>query len=122
MTAMIHEAVGQTAAIDHISFPGTNVTARMYDIPNIRTRESTIATDTNTPGFQRAPAEASSFFAYESAVDELAVALGMDPIELRLKNEPKVDPVCTAARPLTLMIRPQPCSSINGTAARAVLR
>ncbi len=93
MVAMIHEAVGQSAAIDHIAFPGTDVTARMYAIPNIRTSESTVDTDVNTPGFQRPPAEAPSFFAYESAVDELAVALGMDPIELRLKNEPKVDPV-----------------------------
>ncbi len=93
MVAMVHEAVGQTAEIDHIAFPGTNVTSRMYDIANIRTSESTVATDVNTPGFQRAPAEASSFFAYESAVDELAVALDMDPIELRVKNEPKVDPV-----------------------------
>ena len=93
ITAMIHEAVGQSAEIDHIAFPGTNVPARMYDIATIRTAESTIATDVNTPGFQRAPAEAASFFAFESAVDELAVALGMDPIELRIKNEPKVDPV-----------------------------
>lgn len=93
MVAMIHEAKDQTSAVDTIGFWGTNVTSRMYAIPNIRTRESTVATDVNTPGFQRAPAEAPSFFAYESAVDELAVALGMDPIELRLKNEPAVDPV-----------------------------
>lgn len=93
MVALVHEAVGQSSEIDHVAFPGTNVTARMYDIANIRTKESTIATDVNTPGFQRAPAEAPSFFAFESAVDELAVALGMDPIELRLKNEPAVDPV-----------------------------
>ncbi|MGI4955170.1 MAG: xanthine dehydrogenase family protein molybdopterin-binding subunit, partial [Janthinobacterium lividum] len=93
MTALIHEAVGQTAELDHIAFPGTNVTTRMYDVPNIRTSESTVATDVNTPGFQRAPAEAPSFFAFESAVDELAVALGMDPVELRIKNEPKADPV-----------------------------
>jgi len=93
MVAMIHEAVGQSSVIDHVAFPGTDVTARMYAIPNIRTAESTVATDVNTPGFQRAPAEAPAFFAYESAVDELAVALGMDPIALRLKNEPKSDPV-----------------------------
>jgi xanthine dehydrogenase YagR molybdenum-binding subunit len=93
MVAMIHEAVGQSSVIDHVAFPGTDVTARMYAIPNIRTSESTVATDVNTPGFQRAPAEAPAFFAYESAVDELAVALGMDPIALRLKNEPKSDPV-----------------------------
>ena len=93
MVAMIHEAVGQSSHIDHVAFPGTDVTARMYAIPNIRTRESVIATDVNTPGFQRAPAEAPAFFAYESAVDELAVALAMDPIALRLKNEPPRDPV-----------------------------
>jgi xanthine dehydrogenase YagR molybdenum-binding subunit len=93
MTAMIHEAIGQDSEIDHIAFPGTNVTARMYDIANIRTSESSIATNVNTPGFQRAPAEAPAFFAFESAVDELAIALGMDPVELRIKNEPKVDPV-----------------------------
>lgn len=93
MVALVHEAVGQSSEIDHVAFPGTNITARMYDIANIRTKESTVKTDVNTPGFQRAPAEAPSFFAFESAVDELAVALGMDPIELRLKNEPAVDPV-----------------------------
>ena len=90
---LIHEAIGQTAEVDHIAFPGTNITTRMYDIANIRTSEATIATDVNTPGFQRAPAEAPAFFAFESAVDELAVALAMDPVELRIKNEPKVDPV-----------------------------
>ncbi len=93
MVAMIHEAVGQSAAIDHVAFPGTDATSLMYAIPNIRTSESTVDTDVNTPGFQRAPAEAPSFFAYESAVDELAVALGMDPIELRAKNEPQASPV-----------------------------
>ncbi len=93
MTALVHEAVGQSSVIDHVAFPGTNVTALMYDIANIRTKETTVATDVNTPGFMRAPAEAPSFFAFESAVDELAVALRMDPVELRLKNEPPVDPV-----------------------------
>lgn len=93
ITAIIHEATGQSAAIDHVAFPGTAITAAMYASPNIRMREATIATDINTPGFQRAPAEAPAFYAYESAVDELAVALGMDPIALRLKNEPAVDPV-----------------------------
>ena len=61
--------------------------------PNIRIRESVVATDVNTPGFQRAPAEAPGFFGFECAVDELAVALGMDPVELRIKNEPARDPI-----------------------------
>ena len=93
LVAVMHDQVGQSSVIDHVAFPATDVTARMYASPNIRMREATIATDVNTPGFQRAPAEAPGFFAFESAVDELAVALGMDPVELRLKNEPARDPV-----------------------------
>ena len=93
LTAVLHDQAGQSAAIDHVAFPATDVTARMYDSPNIRMREATVATDVNTPGFQRAPAEAPGFFGFESAVDELAVALGMDPIELRVRNEPARDPV-----------------------------
>ncbi len=93
ITAVMHDEVGQSAVIDHVAFPATDVTARMYASPNIRMREATVATDVNTPGFQRAPAEAPGFFGFESAVDELAVALGMDPIELRIRNEPAKDPV-----------------------------
>ena len=92
-TAIMHDEVGQSAVIDHVAFPATDVTARMYASPNIRMREATIATDVNTPGFQRAPAEAPGFFGFESAVDELAVKLGMDPVELRIRNEPARDPV-----------------------------
>lgn len=42
--------------------------------------------------FMRAPGEAVGTFALESAIDELAHELGMDPIELRLRNEPDKDP------------------------------
>jgi xanthine dehydrogenase YagR molybdenum-binding subunit len=91
--SLIFEEAGQTAEIDHVAFAGTDAVSRMYDSATRRMRQSTVKTDVNTPGFQRAPAEASSFFCFESAVDELAVALDMDPIALRLKNEPRVDPV-----------------------------
>ena len=93
LTSVIFEEVGQSSEIDHVAFAGSSAISRMYDSKTLRTKQSTIAVDTNTPGFQRAPAEASSFFGFESAIDELAVALDMDPIALRLKNEPKVDPV-----------------------------
>ena len=93
LTAVMQDEAGQSAAIDHVAFPGAEATSRMYASPNIRARASSIATDVNTPGFQRAPAEAPSFFGFESAMDELAVALDMDPIALRLRNEPALDPV-----------------------------
>ena len=93
ITSVIHEQAGQSAVIDHVAFAVTEVTARMYASPNIRVREAIVETDVNTPGFQRAPAEAPGFFGFECAVDELATALGMDPIALRAKNEPARDPV-----------------------------
>jgi xanthine dehydrogenase YagR molybdenum-binding subunit len=45
----------------------------------------------HTPAFMRAPGEVSGNFALECAMDELAVALGLDPVELRLRNEPTID-------------------------------
>jgi xanthine dehydrogenase YagR molybdenum-binding subunit len=52
----------------------------------------TVELDMLSNTFMRAPGEAVGTFSLESAVDELAVELGMDPIDLRLRNEPKVDP------------------------------
>lgn len=93
LQALVHEQRGQTSRFDDASFAGTDMTARMYACPNIRTAELIIATDVNTPGFMRAPNEVPTFFGFESAVDELALALGIDPIELRKRNEPERDPV-----------------------------
>ena len=93
LTSIIFEESAQSAEIDHVAFPGTSAIVRMYDSDTLRTKQSTVATDVNTPGFMRAPAEASSFFGFESAMDELAEALDMDPIELRIRNEPAVDPI-----------------------------
>jgi xanthine dehydrogenase YagR molybdenum-binding subunit len=92
LQALIHEQRGQTSRMDRACFPGTEMTARMYAVPSIRTREMIIATDVNTPGFMRAPFETPTFFGLESAMDELAVALGVDPVELRIRNEPDKDP------------------------------
>ena len=52
----------------------------------------TVELDMVANTFMRAPGEAVGTFALESAVDEMAVALGMDPIELRIRNEPEKDP------------------------------
>ena len=52
--------------------------------------------DTLANTFMRAPGEAVGTFALESAIDELAVKMGMDPVELRLKNEPETDPLTGA--------------------------
>ena len=67
--------------------------ARMlYASPHIETSHRLVEIDQGTPTYMRAPGEASGSFALESAMDELAYALNIDPIELRLRNYAEVDP------------------------------
>ena len=65
----------------------------MYACPNVASNVTIVRADRSTPGFMRAPAETPYFFALESAVDELAVALNMDPIELRRVNDTQTEPI-----------------------------
>ncbi|WP_342109782.1 xanthine dehydrogenase family protein molybdopterin-binding subunit [Methylobacterium sp. SI9] len=92
-TALVHEAETVTSRFDPFVMEGAEVTASLYACPNIRTEERAVRVDRNTPGPMRAPPEVPFLFALESAVDEMAVALAMDPIELRRRNDTAVDPV-----------------------------
>ena len=89
LTAIDHEQDGQTSQFDMFVLPGTEQTTRMYDWTDISGREFVVRTDTNTPGFMRAPAEVPALFALESAVDELCVEAGLDPVELRIASSAK---------------------------------
>jgi xanthine dehydrogenase YagR molybdenum-binding subunit len=93
LSAIHHEQDGQTSAMDLVFLPGTEQTSRLYEWQAIRTAERTIRTDTNTPGFMRAPAEVPALFALESAIDELAYEIGADPLELRLASDSANEPV-----------------------------
>ena len=66
--------------------------ATMYAAPDRLTTHRLVALDVPTPSWMRAPGECPGMFALESAMDELAVACGIDPIELRIRNEPAEDP------------------------------
>ena len=94
---------GRLTAIEHISTSSigmsdeliniiTNGTLDAYACPNVSTRATQIRQSIPTPGWMRAPGEAEGSFALESAVDELSYALGIDPIELRVKNHAHVHP------------------------------
>jgi xanthine dehydrogenase YagR molybdenum-binding subunit len=65
----------------------------MYACSNVASNVTIVRADRSTPGFMRAPAETPYFFALESAMDELAVALNMDPIELRRVNDTQTEPI-----------------------------
>jgi xanthine dehydrogenase YagR molybdenum-binding subunit len=100
IVAGIHEIRAQTSRFDLMPFNGAETTARMYGIPNFRGTATLVRVDTQTPGFMRTPFEMSSFFALESAMDELAYKLGMDPVDLRIINDTQVDPI--SGKPYTL--------------------
>lgn len=99
LTALMHEAEVVTSRFDAFAMEGADVTASLYACPAIRTEERAVRVDRNTPGPMRAPPEVPYLFALESAVDELAWQLGLDPIELRRRNDTASDPV--SGKPFT---------------------
>ena len=93
LTALIHTSVSRTARVGGLPEPITAVSRHQYAAPNIYLRQHLIQLDLLSNTFMRAPGESIGTFALESAMDELAWELGMDPIELRMVNEPERAPV-----------------------------
>jgi xanthine dehydrogenase YagR molybdenum-binding subunit len=93
LISLSHEGSEVTSRPSPYNVAGVETTARMYACPNIHTAVSVVHADRNTPGFMRAPPETPYMFALESAMDELANELRMDPIELRRINDTQTDPV-----------------------------
>jgi xanthine dehydrogenase YagR molybdenum-binding subunit len=92
LTALAHDAISQTSTVREFAEQTAVVSRMMYAAPNRRTSHRLAALDVPTPSWMRAPGECPGMFALESAMDELADALGLDPIELRVRNEPEIDP------------------------------
>ncbi|MDP9345155.1 MAG: xanthine dehydrogenase family protein molybdopterin-binding subunit [Actinomycetota bacterium] len=97
LTAISHEATEQSSTVREFAEQTALATRTMYAAPNRFTTHRLARLDVPTPSWMRAPGECPGMFALESAIDELAVALAMDPIELRVRNEPAVDPTSGAA-------------------------
>ncbi|MBC9205389.1 xanthine dehydrogenase family protein molybdopterin-binding subunit [Roseomonas aerophila] len=92
LTSFRHEGWEVTSRPSQYNVSGTETTARIYACPNILTKVNLVHADRNTPGFMRAPPDTPYMFPLESAMDELAAALNMDPIELRRINDTQTDP------------------------------
>jgi xanthine dehydrogenase YagR molybdenum-binding subunit len=93
LTAIRHDVVTTTSMLEDWVEPSAAPTRMLYACENGDTSHRLVKLNIGTPTFQRAPGEATGTFALEVAMDELAVALGMDPIELRLRNYAEKDPV-----------------------------
>jgi xanthine dehydrogenase YagR molybdenum-binding subunit len=91
LAAIVHEGHQETSFYEEFSEALLNASRFLHSCPNVYTRHHIARMNVHTPTYMRAPGEASGVFALESAMDELAVALNIDPVELRLRNEPEQD-------------------------------
>lgn len=93
LVALIHEGEEVTSRPDNYKVAGTDASTRLYACPNVGSKVSMVHADRSTPGFMRSPPETPYLFPLESAMDELAVALDIDPVELRRRNDTDHEPI-----------------------------
>ncbi len=92
LTAIAHDVIEQTSTVQEFAEQTALATRMMYAAPNRLTTHRLARLDVPTPAWMRAPGECPGMFGLESAMDELAIVCNLDPIELRIRNEPTVDP------------------------------
>ena len=92
ITAIRQDVTSSTSTFENWVESSTLQTRMLYDVANVATSQKLVKLNLGTPTFNRGPGESSGTFALESAIDELAYALQLDPIELRLRNYADRDP------------------------------
>jgi xanthine dehydrogenase YagR molybdenum-binding subunit len=92
LSAIAHEVVEQTSTLKEFAEQTAVVTRVMYAASNLRTTHRLARLDVPTPSWMRAPGECPGMYALESAMDELAIACRIDPVELRIVNDTDVEP------------------------------
>jgi xanthine dehydrogenase YagR molybdenum-binding subunit len=91
LVSLHHEYLNQTSVLDDYKEDCGESTPFLYSVPNLRVASALAHRNIGTPTAMRGPGAVPGLFAMESAMDELAIALSMDPIELRRRNEPQLD-------------------------------
>lgn len=92
LIGLTHEATGETSAYEEFTEATVNLSRYLYACDNVTTRYRLVHLNICTPIWMRGPGEATGAFALESAMDELAFKLNVDPIEFRLRNYAEKDP------------------------------
>ncbi|MET3381544.1 MULTISPECIES: xanthine dehydrogenase family protein molybdopterin-binding subunit [Variovorax] len=92
LTAIAHDSHSHSARFDDFYETASAQTRSLYAAPNRLTTHRVVKLDLPVSDSTRAPGEAVGMLALEQAMDELAEKLRLDPIELRLRNEPAMDP------------------------------
>ncbi|HEX9500588.1 MAG TPA: xanthine dehydrogenase family protein molybdopterin-binding subunit, partial [Thermoanaerobaculia bacterium] len=92
LVALIHEGISQANDVSTYAERFVRPTKEIYAVDNIRAINPIVSLNLPSPTYMRAPGENPGMFAIESAMDELAYALKMDPVQLRLVNHADVNP------------------------------
>jgi xanthine dehydrogenase YagR molybdenum-binding subunit len=93
LTALDHRTKTTSSTFDDFFEAASDASHTLYASPAISTAHEAVRSDIGTPIFMRAPGEATGSIALESAIDEMAHACGIDPLEFRLKNYAEVEPI-----------------------------
>ncbi len=96
LAALIHTGITRTSRFNDFAEPFTFPARHLYACDNVSLGQKVVYLDVVPNTFMRAPGESVGTFALESAIDELAHELGLDPIALRMRNEPGRDPTSAA--------------------------
>ena len=91
-TEIRHDVFSHTSRIEDFAEPAALQTRLLYACPNVSTSHRVVPLNLGTPTFQRAPGHSTGTYGLGCALDELAIALAIDPIEMRRRNEPAEDP------------------------------
>jgi xanthine dehydrogenase YagR molybdenum-binding subunit len=92
LTAIRHEKLSLTSPFDDWAEPATGVSSQLYACENFEGIHRLIHGNTMTPTFTRGPGESVGSFVLETAMDELAHELGVDPVDLRAQDHAAADP------------------------------
>jgi len=99
LTALDHHARTASSTFDDFFEPAADASHTLYASPAIKTSHEVVRVDAGTPLFMRAPGEATGSIALESAIDEIAWACAIDPLDFRIKNYAEVEP--TSGKPFS---------------------
>jgi xanthine dehydrogenase YagR molybdenum-binding subunit len=91
LVSLMHDSLNHTSILDDYSEGCSEATPYSYSTPNLRATSGLVRRNVGTPTSMRGPGAVPGLFALESAMDELAIKLNMDPVKLRILNEPEKD-------------------------------
>ncbi|HVU34096.1 MAG TPA: xanthine dehydrogenase family protein molybdopterin-binding subunit [Opitutaceae bacterium] len=92
LTAILHESTSHTSLVTDFVENCGQATPSLYECPNVTVTQHTVRVNVGSPTSMRAPGAACGLYALEAAMDELAIRLKLDPVELRRRNLPDRDP------------------------------